>query len=223
MDVESQKSARPGGRCLDVFLVGSVVLLFLAVATVVVMGTLALVELRSEIGVQPYVVDMQGTSETHHGVPRPKPAYKMQNLAYVQLTSATMENSTMSWSQVEHGLESSVGDLYKYNLQQHTLQTKQDGFYFLYLDLQLTCTAKCGRGILVVQLASHGDEKLTCQVELPEWSESNPVTTVTRKCWKVTRLDSKSRLMGRMVVPKAQDTFWKLDGNGSGMGVFLVA
>lgn len=81
MDVESQRSAHPRGRCLDVFLVGSVVLLFLAVATVVVMGTLALVELRSEIGVQPYVVDMQGTSETHHGVPRPKPAYKVSTLA----------------------------------------------------------------------------------------------------------------------------------------------
>ncbi|XP_014039255.1 uncharacterized protein [Salmo salar] len=222
MDVESQKSARPRGRCLDVFLVGSIVLLFLTVATVVVMGTLALVELRSEIGVKPSVVDMQGTSETHHGVPRSMPAYKMQNLAYLQLTSAKLENSTMSWSQVEHGLESSVGDLYKHNLHQHTLQTKQGGFYFLYLDLQLTCTAKCGRGILVVQIASHGDEKLTCQVELPEWSVSNPVTTVTRKCWRVTRLDSQSRLMGRMVVQEAQDTFWKLDVNGSGMGVFLV-
>lgn len=128
----------------------------------------------------------------------------------------------MSWSQVEHGLESSVGDLYEYNLHQHTLQTKQGSFYFLYLDLQLICTANCRRGILVVQIASHGDEKLTCQVELPEWSVSNPVTTVTRKCWRVTRLDSQSRLMGRMVVQEAQDTFWKLDVNGSGMGVFLV-
>lgn len=79
MDVESQKSARPRGRCLDVFLVGSIVLLFLTVATVVVMGTLALVELRSEIGVKPSVVDMQGTSETHHGVPRSMPAYKVSN------------------------------------------------------------------------------------------------------------------------------------------------
>ncbi|XP_038834912.1 uncharacterized protein LOC120032802 [Salvelinus namaycush] len=222
MDVESQKSARPRGRCLDVFLVGSIVLLFLTVATVVVLGTLALVKLRSEIGVKPSVVDMQGTSETHHGVPRPLTAYKMQNVAYVQLTSAELENSTMSWAQVEHGQESSVGDQYRYNPQQHTLQTKQDGLYFLYLDLQLTCTAKCKRGTLVVQIESHRNEKLTCQVELPEWSVSNPVTTVTRKCWRVTRLDSKSQLMGHMVVQEAQDTFWKLVLNGSGMGVFLL-
>ncbi|CAB1344248.1 unnamed protein product [Coregonus sp. 'balchen'] len=183
MDVESQRSARPRGRCLDVFLVSSVVLLLLTVATVVVMGTLALVELRSEIAVKPSVVDTHRSTETSHVEPSSMPVYK-----------------------VDYGQGSSLGDLYTYDLTHHTLKTAQDGFYFLYLDLQLTCTAKCGRGILVVQVASHGDEKLTCQVELPEWSESNPVTTVKRKCWMVRWLDSESRLMGRMVVPEAQDT-----------------
>ncbi|KAK6300953.1 hypothetical protein J4Q44_G00290510 [Coregonus suidteri] len=188
------------------------------------MGTLALVELRSEIAVKPSVVDTHRSTETSHVEPSSMPVYKMQNFAYLQPTSSVLMNSTISWSQVDYGQGSSLGDLYTYDLTHHTLKTAQDGFYFLYLDLQLTCTAKCGRGILVVQVASHGDEKLTCQVELPEWSESNPVTTVKRKCWMVRWLDSESRLMGRMVVPEAQDTlkYWKLDLNESGMGVFLV-
>uniref|UniRef100_A0AAY5KAD3 TNF family profile domain-containing protein n=1 Tax=Esox lucius TaxID=8010 RepID=A0AAY5KAD3_ESOLU len=52
MDVESQiKSERPRARFLDVFLVSSVVLLFLAVVAIVVMGTMTVTKIEAKTGI----------------------------------------------------------------------------------------------------------------------------------------------------------------------------
>lgn len=88
------------------------------------------------------------------------------------------------------------------------------GMYFIYIDLNFTCTYKCNPGLLSVKL----DDKLTCEVNLPSVADSTPVT---KKCWAVRQLEPQ-RLFMQMTVPKVGLDNWKLELKGSGLGMFLV-
>ncbi|XP_062311540.1 uncharacterized protein LOC134016152 [Osmerus eperlanus] len=221
MDVESLKnSARPRVRCLDVFLVVSVISLFLAVVAVAGLGTMAISELRlsvksrSSVNVQPSWLTEAG-SQARLNSDSGSTVYKMQNFAYLRASTSEPQNSTLALSPVAYGSGSSVGSIYDYNTAQNILRLTRSSSYFLYLDLHLTCTARCPRGHLTVTVGEH----LTCRVELPEWAESTPIT---RKCWVVTQMEADSRLVAQMTVPEQGAKLWRLDENHSGLGIFLV-
>lgn len=208
-DVESlQESGRRRGSCLDIFLVVSVVSLFVTLAALTAGGLMVVMDLRSQL---------KPPREVHPpnlGGDAPSPTNKAQRYAYLEATSSTLKNSTMSWAKVYHGSWESVGSNFDFDQTQHSLRPKQEGTYFMYIDLNLTCTYtnNCNAGLLKV----HVGDKLTCEVELPVHSAS-----VSRKCWTVSWL-SDEKLFTQMTVPEGGLNNWKLELNSSGFGVFLV-
>ncbi|XP_074485238.1 uncharacterized protein LOC141764158 [Sebastes fasciatus] len=214
MDAESLQKKSSGRRlsCLDVFLVVSVLFLFVSLSAVAVGGLLAVMELRAKLEplthphVHPKASRMTGDT--------PDPAYKMQNFAYLEAKSSELKTSTMHWDAVDYATGTSVGSNFLFDAEQHLLKAKQFGIYFIYIDLNLTCTGTCDAGLLIVRL----DDKLTCEVELPEMAD---ITPVSRKCWTVSRLEGQ-KLLTQMTVPENGLTDWKLELKGSGLGMFLV-
>ncbi|CAL8333796.1 unnamed protein product [Merluccius merluccius] len=126
----------------------------------------------------------------------------------------TLENGNMRWSPVAHGAGSSVGSLFVFNEAQHSIAPTRGGHYFIYVDLQLTCTYVCNAGHFTVSIGDH----LNCTVELPQWNKSTPVS---KRCWQVATMVAEKRLVTKMIVPKGLDN-WTLDLAASGQGFFLV-
>ncbi|KAI9533969.1 hypothetical protein NQZ68_018337 [Dissostichus eleginoides] len=212
MDVESlQKSGRRRGSCLDVFLVASTSFLLVAVAALATGGVMVVMELRSELETPRPLSDPRTSSLTGD---TPDSAYKMQNFAYLEAVSSELQNSTMKLSQIEYGAGLSVGSNFQFEEGTHSLKAKQVGYYFIYINLNLTCTYECSAGLLSVRLG----DKLTCEVELPALADTTPVS---RKCWTVSRLDGQ-KLFTQMTVPKEGLKYWRLELNTSGLGMFLV-
>ncbi|KAI4832073.1 hypothetical protein KUCAC02_015056 [Chaenocephalus aceratus] len=212
MDVESlQKSGRRRGSCLDVFLVGSTIFLLVAVAALAAGGVMVVMELRSELETTRPSSDPRTSRLTGD---TPDSAYKMQNFAYLEAVSSKLQNSTMELSQIEYGAGLSVGSNFQFEEGTHSLKAKQVGYYFIYINLNLTCTYQCSAGLLSVRLG----DKLTCEVELPALADTTPVS---RKCWTVSRLDGQ-KLFTQMTVPKEGLQNWRLELNTSGLGMFLV-
>ncbi|XP_069023619.1 uncharacterized protein [Embiotoca jacksoni] len=208
MDVESlQERGRRRGSCLDIFLVVSIVVLFVAVTALATGEAMVVMELWSK-------GDSSSLSARRSNLtPGPSfPAYKMQNFAYLEAISSKLGNSTMKWASVHYGDGTSVGSNFIFNSEQDSLTPEQVGNYFMYLDLKLTCTFKCSAGLLRVQV----NDKLTCEVELRPNS-----TSASKKCWTVSWLD-QPKLITQMTVPKEGLQNWKLELLGSGFGIFLV-
>eukprot|EP00064_Thunnus_orientalis_P011325 superscaffoldBa00001627_g11355 len=210
MDIESlQKSDRRRGGWLDLFLVVSIIFLFVAVTAVAVGGVTVVMELRSELNSSPPSLEAENLRLRDTS----SPAYKMQKFAYLEANSSKVKNSTMSWDPVNYGTGDSVGSNFYFNKKQQSLELKQAGTYFMYIDLKFICTYSCSPGLLSVHLGN----KLTCEVELP--ADSTPVS---RKCWTVSRVEENTRLLAQMTAPKVEQQYWKLDLKSSGFGVFLV-
>ncbi|XP_051802266.1 uncharacterized protein LOC127533406 isoform X2 [Acanthochromis polyacanthus] len=228
-DVESlQESGRRRGSCLDIFLVVSVVFLFVTLTALTVVGLMVVMELRSEL--KTLRVSNPREFETPSLPPSKLQADKMQNYAYLEATPGELRNSTMSWLEFEQGNWKSVGNNVDFDKKQHSLKLKQKGTYFMFIDLNVTCKAICNAGLLRV----HVGDKLTCELELPatlekpqnvtsvsrKTSESRK-TSVSSKCWTVSWL-SDEKLLAQMTVSEGQLNDWFLEGTGSGFGVFLV-
>ncbi|XP_073331651.1 uncharacterized protein [Pagrus major] len=211
MDVESlQKSGRRRRGCLDAFLVASITFLFVAVTAVALGGAMVVMELRSKLN-SPSRSLQVGTS--HQTGDAPSSGYKMQNFAYLQATSSDVNNFTMRWAPVEYGPGNSVGSSFVFDEDQHSLKPQQTGIYFIYIDLNLTCTFRCQAGVLRVKVG----DKLTCEVELPEKADTIPVS---KKCWTVSLINEQG-LVTKMIAPKELQ-YWKVEMNSSGLGMFLV-
>lgn len=212
MDVESlQSSGRRRASCLDVFLVMSILFLFVAVAAVAVGGAILVRDLQSKVESPRALAESPPDALQQLGN-TPSPAYKMQNFAYLMASSSVLQNSTMQWSQVVHGTGTSVGDNFLFDTEQNSLKPKRTGSYFIYVDLHLSCPYTCEKGILRVEVG----DKLSCEVDLPEGFKP-----VKRKCWTVSQVEDKG-LITQMTVPKEGLSNWKLDLNTSGLGMFLV-
>lgn len=125
-----------------------------------------------------------------------------------------LENYTMSLRSVYFGEGTSVGSNFVFDEEQRSLTPNTAGMYFIYIDLNFTCTYSCTSGLLSVKL----DDKLTCEVNLPSVADSTPVT---KKCWAVRRLE-RQRLFTQMTVPKGGLDNWKLTLKGSGLGMMLM-
>lgn len=188
----------------------SIMFLFLAVTAVAAGGVMVVMELRSKLESSRPMSEFQ-TSDLTGGAP--SPVYKMQNFAYLEPTSSLLENTTMRWAVVHYGPGTSVGSNFVFDPAQHSLQPQRVGTYFMYIDLNITCTHKCSTSHVSVSVG----DKLTCEVELPANS-----TSVSRKCWTVSRVDGVERLSAQMTVPKEGLKNWKLELSHSGFGMFLV-
>lgn len=209
MDVESlQSSGRRRGSFLDVCLVASVVFLFVAVAAVAVCGAMFVTKLQTNLeSPPPNASRLTGDAHTNSG-------YKMQNFVYLTPDSSSLQTSTMKWREVKYGAGGSVGSNFVFEPIQDSLRPRQEGHYFMYINLNLTCVHICKSGVLRVQVG----DKLTCELELPEVADS---VTVTKKCWTVSRLEEQG-LITQMTTPNAGMENWRLDLNNSGFGMFLV-
>ncbi|XP_059902412.1 uncharacterized protein LOC132453522 [Gadus macrocephalus] len=200
MDVESlKKSGSSRVRCLDAFLVVSIVLLFAAVGVLTV-GLFFGTKAETASSPQPYASDVGD---------------KIQNVAYLQPDSPDLKNGTMRWTAASRGAGTSVGSLFDFNPDHHSIRTTRDGHYFIYIELKLTCsTQECDAGRFTVSIG----DRLTCNFELPEWKETTPVY---RKCWQVTRMDNGTRLVTQMTAQQ-QLNKWRIDVAASEQGIYLV-
>lgn len=213
MDAESlQKSERRRGRCLDVFLVVSVVSLFAIVTALAVGGVICVMELRSKLDVVPQPAQSKPTFEASSQTG--ESSYKMQNFVYLQAKSSEVKNRTMLLRLIHHGEGTSMGNQYTFNEEQSSLMPKKEGTYFMYIQLNFTCTSICKKGVLTV---TFGD-KLTCEVKLPHKEDS---TVETKKCWTVSQVEGQ-RLNSQMTIKEGKLENWSLDLNTSGVGMFLV-
>ena len=125
--------------------------------------------------------------------------------------AGTLNNSTMELDRVVYGTGESVGSNYEFNREHYSLKPLQEGNYFIYVELNLTCTNICAQGLLSV----HVEDKLTCEVDLRE-----NATQASKKCWTVSHL-GQQKLFTQMTVSKGLEN-WKLELTGSGLGMFLV-
>lgn len=215
-DVESlQESGRRRGSCLDIFLVVSVVSLFVTLTALTVGGLMVVMELRTELKTLRNTREPQPPSRLT-GDP---PADKMQNYAYLEAIPSELRNSTITWAEFKQGSWKSVGNNVDFDEKQHSLKPNQEGTYLMFIDLHVTCTAKCNAGLLRV----HVGDKLTCELELPAKpvNESRKSWTVSRKCWTVSWLND-DKLFAQMTVSEGEMNNWKLESSGSGFGMFLV-
>ncbi|KAM3623218.1 uncharacterized protein V6R79_008588 [Siganus canaliculatus] len=206
-DVEAQKMSGPRrGRCLDAFLVTSVILLFVAVTAVAVGEAMVMMELRSKREALPeyQTAELRGDS--------PSPTYKMENFVYLEATSSKLTTATMKLAEKEYGTGSTVGSNFEFDKMKNSLKPRKEGTYFIYLNLNLTCGFQCKPGVLHVAVG----DKLTCKVDLPE------TAPVSKRCWTVTQLQPGEELLTQITVPQEGLENWRLELNSSGVGMYLV-
>lgn len=210
MDVEAlQKSGSGRGRFLDTFLIVSIVFLFVAVLAVTAGGVICVMDLKSKLDSRslPHLE----APESIRGISYS--GYKMQNFAYLRANENKLKTGNMALTVVH---EMSVGSNFDFNNKQISLKPKKEGTYFIYIELNFTCTYTCPEGVLSVNVG----DKLTCEVELPERSKPSP-TPVSKRCWTVTQLNQE-KLHTYMMVPQTGLENWQLQMEGSGLGMFLV-
>ncbi|KAF4075507.1 hypothetical protein AMELA_G00235200 [Ameiurus melas] len=218
-DVESlQPGPRRRGSCMDTFLLVSVLTLFLMVLSGAALGFWIVKDLRAEMhGVHTAPEPFRSAMNmTLRGLPN---AYKMENFAYLRAISSPVKNGTMLWEPIVYRNSTTMGSRYKFNSEHGALRMEKGGTYFMYTQLNLTCTWRCGGGSLSVTFEDNqGKEHLSCTLHLPD-TTSIPVV---EKCWTVIHhLEPNSRLIAKMhatVPPRG----WSLDLNHSGFGMFLV-
>ncbi|XP_034438046.1 uncharacterized protein LOC117759762 [Hippoglossus hippoglossus] len=209
MDVESlQKSGPRRSSCLNVFLVASVIFLFVAVSAVAA-GVVMVVVMNQGPKEQHPNFDFETIKRTGDAL---YPDSKMQKFAYLRAKSSELKNGPMQWTPVHYGPSVSVGSNFQF--EQHSLKPQQVGIYFMYIELNFTCTFICEPALLSVRVG----EELTCNVQLPAVTDHTPVT---RKCWTVSQLNGQS-LHTEMTVPQGGLQTWKLELKGSGFGMFLM-
>ncbi|XP_034542742.1 uncharacterized protein LOC117815251 [Notolabrus celidotus] len=214
MDVESlKKTGCRRGRCLDTCLVVSIVFLFVAVIAVAAGGVICVMELQSKLGSARPPVHFEPKKLIGGTSP---PTYKMQNFAYLKATSNKLQSCTMPLNLVVYGEGTSVGSNFVFDENLNSLKPLKDGTYFIYMELNFTCTSTCSAGVLSVSVG----DKLTCEVELPDRPRPG-ATPVSRRCWTVTQKNTQG-LHAQMTVPKTGLRNWQLELKGSGLGMFLV-
>ncbi|XP_029000037.1 uncharacterized protein LOC114852102 [Betta splendens] len=206
MDVESLQKRRRG--CfLDAFLVGSVMFLFAAVTTLAVVGVMTVKDVESRLKPPSWTSEsgpLKLTDVSSSAV--------FTNFAYLEATTSGLKNATMQWAVQQ----TSVGHNFQYDRTNHWMMPVQSGNYFMYVNLNFTCTHICPSGDFTIHVGEGVVDKLSCKVHLPKLQDS---TAVIKKCWTVSSVASKQKLISHMTVPKEGLDNWSLD---MGLGMFLV-
>lgn len=129
--------------------------------------------------------------------------------------AGALKTGNMALAVVPYGDGTSVGSNYDFNDKQIGLKPKKEGTYFIYTELNFTCTFKCSAGVLSVSVS----DKLTCEVELPKILANG--TNVSKRCWTVAQINEEL-LLTQMRLPETGLKDWSLNLKGSGIGMFLV-
>ncbi|XP_029943411.1 uncharacterized protein LOC115385492 [Salarias fasciatus] len=205
VDPESLHERRRRRRCLDVFFTVSIVFLYVAMAAVTGCGVMFV--MKSEPSSQKYDLLRETRPQT----------YQTENFVYLESISGQLDySSNMLLAAIHSGDGTSVGRNFEFNSKVHSLTPRREGYYFMYVTLNVTCTANCTRGRLSVKV----NEKLTCDVDLPSTDQlPSKERSVTQRCWTVTRLGVEK--LSAHITPRGLQN-WKLESQGSGLGMFLV-
>ncbi|KAK2909520.1 hypothetical protein Q8A67_005357 [Cirrhinus molitorella] len=215
-DVESQSpAARSRSRYLDTFLTVSVIALFFMFMVALAGALYFAKHIEDKISEQTPSKDSLIAQ-----LPETGSAYKMQNFAHLRATESELKSGVMAWETFAYGKGRSIGSLYSFDKKQNVLDVKESGSYFLYVQLNFSCTGRCPSGQFTVTFYNqHNIKELTCSVSLPEWSEETPQS---QTCWRVvTFLENQNRLFAKSTINVTLDN-WKLELNDSGFGMFLV-
>lgn len=131
-----------------------------------------------------------------------------------------LKTGVMAWETFAYGKGQTIGSRYSYEEKQNVLNIKEGGTYFLYVQLNFSCTGRCPSGQFTVSFYNkHNSEELSCTVSLPVWSEEAPHS---QTCWRVVTFpENENRLMAKSQTEGTLDN-WKLEMNDSGFGMFLV-
>lgn len=155
---------------------------------------------------------VSGKSNRKHRLPQ-------AHLSVPSPPTGELKDGTMHLSPIHYGPGDTVGSRFGYIGKQQALEVKQDGTYFMYLELNLTCRSVCESRGLTVGLHTSEDQ-LTCHVELPATEVTLPVT---KRCWTVKQVHRESgRFVAGMTLSEKGPSNWQLERNGSGVGMFLV-
>ncbi|XP_042614864.1 uncharacterized protein LOC109088351 [Cyprinus carpio] len=220
-DVESQSpAARSRSRCLDTFLTVSVIALFLMF---MVAGSGALYfakHIKDEIDARTTRRSDGSANALVAPFAKTGNAYKMENFVYLRATESELKTGVMAWETFAYGKGQTIGSRYSYEEKQNVLNIKEGGTYFLYVQLNFSCTGRCPSGQFTVSFYNkHNSEELSCTVSLPVWSEEAPHS---QTCWRVVTFpENENRLMAKSQTEGTLDN-WKLEMNDSGFGMFLV-
>ncbi|XP_073697791.1 uncharacterized protein [Garra rufa] len=220
-DVESQSpAARPRSRRLDTFLTVSVIALFVMFMVALAGALYFAKHIEDEINSRT-TRGVDGTKDSLVATfPEIGNAYKMQNFAHLRATESDLKAGVMAWETFAYGSGKTIGSLYNYDEKQNVLDVKESGSYFLYVQLNFTCSGRCPSGKFNVNFYNQRNIKeLTCSVSLPESSKETPQS---KTCWRVvTFQENGNRLYAKSSLEKKLKN-WKLELNDSGFGMFLV-
>ncbi|KAK7161003.1 hypothetical protein R3I94_003847 [Phoxinus phoxinus] len=217
-DVESQ--SRPRARCLDTFLTGSVIALFIMFAVALGGALWFAKHIENEINGRKSQESESESGPLKANFPDNGNAYKMQNFAYLRAIQSELKSENMAWEGFAYGKTHTIGSLYSYDKSQKALDVKDSGSYFLYVQLSLFCKGICSPGQFTVSFYNRMNSKeLSCTVLLPEANGTEPVS---RTCWRVVTFPGKvNRLMAKSEIQGSLGD-WSLQVNDSGFGMFLV-
>ncbi|TTE81758.1 hypothetical protein Baya_14968 [Bagarius yarrelli] len=220
-DVESLHPVpRQRGRCLDAFLLGSVLTLFIMALSGAALAVWTVKDLRAEMESKAGSHASVASYRTNEFPPNMDSSYKLKNFAYLTAISADGEikNGNMLWKPLKYGNSSTVGSSYSYDSVNAVLTMNQEGAYFLYTQLNLTCVNVCSEGTLTVTFEVDRNVVLSCSLHL----SSMTFHPAVEKCWTVIpQLSKGSRLLARIHLTMSPKK-WRLDLNHSGFGMFLV-
>ncbi|XP_077054701.1 uncharacterized protein LOC143706564 [Siphateles boraxobius] len=219
-DVESQSRSR--GRCLDTFLIVSVIALFVMFAVALAGALWFAKHIENEInGRKPRESESEASTGSRiANFADTGNAYKMQNFAFLRPIKSELTSENMAWEGIAYGKAHTIGSLYSYDKSQKALDVKNSGSYFLYVQLSLSCNGICSPGQFTVSFYNHLNSKvLSCTVSLPEESGTDPIS---QTCWHVvTFTENGKRLMAKSEIQGSLGD-WRLQVNNSGFGMFLV-
>ncbi|KAM9454987.1 uncharacterized protein Hap1MRO34_020761 [Clarias gariepinus] len=221
-DVESlQPVPRQRGRCLDCFLLGSVIALLVLVLLGGALGYWVVTDLRREMdercprAPQGLVSALKDGS----GIGSISSSYKGQNFAYLTANDSELKDGNMFWTDIMYGSTSSIGSGYSYKSGEAFLTVRKDGPYFLYTQLNLTCIGVCTNGSVIITFYDEKSELLSCELDL----STPPYKPIVKNCYTVIpRLTNGTRITAKMQTELESVDGWKLDLNHSGFGMFLV-
>ncbi|KAG7460260.1 hypothetical protein MATL_G00219540 [Megalops atlanticus] len=210
-DMESlQSRSGTGSRQMQTCLLVSVMTLF----ALLLGGTVTTAVLIRHIQTELAAIKATGAAEDPSRPARYHSSeYKMQNFAYLQANSGSLENATMQFS------SQSVGSGFSFDTTQHTLRPHSGGSFLLYMDLVYVSDPPRNRGSATVTVRVSGQDStsLECRAQLRAGDSEGRV----HKCWRVMQLDSRRRLVANMEV-QGEAGGWRLDTRHSGLGIFLV-
>ncbi|XP_051558108.1 uncharacterized protein LOC127443485 [Myxocyprinus asiaticus] len=222
-DVESKTSdARSRTRCLDTFLIVSVIALFVLFFVMLTATLFFTKHLKSEINALTSQESDGYTDKLMAGASGA--AYNMQNFAYLRATNSQLVEGEVEWESIPYGKGQSIGSMYSYEKKDRVLSVKEAGSYFLYVHLTFSCIYKCPSGQFTASFYDqHENKQLTCTVLLPNMPDTNGSAPVNRTCWRVIMfLEKESSLLAKTSFSEQNLDHWKLDLNDSGFGMFMV-